>query len=380
MPNEFIKINTDANFFKDFEIETPAETIESQETAIEKLKKEQEESETAVKSLEDLKKELEEVEKEEESPKETKEKKEEKKEEETEVKKEDEVEYSFKPFIEIMAETGVLDLPENAEIGDSAEDLVEAFETTVNKRISQGIEEYKESVPELAKSFLEYLENGGDPKRFIEAQTGPIDLTNIDITDEANQKMLIREHLKSQDYTNEEIKEILQDYEDSLLLEKQAKVAVKKLEAIQSKQTEILLKQQEAEVREREKALKEYVSDIQRIIKESKEIAGLEIPEAEKKTFENYLFKRDKAGLTAYQKDLQENPNKTQVELAYLKFKKYDFAKAAKKGENAAARKIRETVLSKTETTVKGSTADVPRNSSDFSAFEKMFKNMQKQV
>lgn len=369
---EFIKTNTSPDFFKDFEIESPTETIENQTTEIEELKKEIEESQLE-KPVEDLLKELEEEEKSKGS------KEEEKKEEEQDKVETASPEYSFKPFIEVMAESGVLDIPEGSVIGETAEDLIEAFETTVNTRINEGIEQYKDSVPELGKQFLEYLENGGDPKRFIEATTGPIDFATLDLTDEANQKMVIRELLKVQGYTPEEIKEEIQDYEDGLMLEKKSKVASKKLETIQDKRLDQELKAQQAEVKEREKALNSYISDIQKLIKESKEIAGLQVEDKDKKDFEAYLFKKDKVGLTQYQKDLNENPNKTQVELAYLKFKKYDFAKAAKKGENAAAKKIRDSIVSKSESTVKGSTAEQPKGKTDLTAFEKMFKNMQKQ-
>lgn len=372
--SDFIKTSNSPDFFKDFEIESPTEVIENQTTEIEKLKEQLENPEETIKSLEELQKELEVEDK----------PKEEDKKEEVKVEEQDKVEtadpeYSFKPFIEIMAESGVLDLPKGSEIGETAEDLVEAFETTVNSRISEGIEQYKDSVPDLGKQFLEYLENGGDPKRFIEAATDTIDFATLDLTDEANQKLVIKEHLKLQGYTADEIKEEIQDYEDGLMLEKKAKMAAKKVEVVQGKRLEEEVKSQQKELKEREKALNVYVSDIQKLIKESKEIAGLQVEEADKKDFEAYLFKRDKAGLTQYQKDLNENPNKTQVELAYLKYKKYDFAKAAKKGENTAAKKIRDSIVTKSETTIKGSTAEQPAGKTDLTAFEKMFKNMQKQ-
>lgn len=378
--SDLIKINTNADFFKDFEIETPGETIQNAEDALTELRKEVESQEQREKPIEDL---LQELNKEDKSSEENKEEKKEdnkKLEEKKEEKKEDEnkTEYSFKPFIDIMAEQGILDTEDLEDLGDTAEDLVEAFEYTVTNRINKGIDDYKESVPELGKQFLEYLEQGGDPKKFLQAQSGPIDFDSLDMSDESNQKAVIRELLKAQEYSNEEINETIKDYEDSLLLEKQSKLAIKKLQVIDSKRSEQLLKDQEREVKQREKDLNNYVSDIQKIIKESKEIAGLEIDDKEKAIFEAYLFKRDKAGLTPYQKDLQENPNKTQVELAYLKFKKYDFAKAAKKAESTAAKKIRDSIVSKNETTVKGSTADISSNRNDFEAFKTMLSSMRK--
>lgn len=387
MPQEFIKVETTPDFLKDFMIEAPAETIENKEKEVEEAKdklKNTEIHKETIKSLEELQKELEEQEKPEdkESPEDKiKKEKETKVEDKEEDKVEDEdekFEFSFKPFIETMSESGVLDIPEGVEIGETAEDLVEAFESTVNGRIVNGINEYKESIPELGQQFLDYLEKGGDPRKFLEAQSEPMDFSSLDLTDESTQKNVVREFLKSQDYTTEEIKEMLQDYEDSMLLEKQAKLAVKKLEKIQEKQTEILIKQQEIEVKQREQSLAEYVGTVKKLIKDSKEIAGLEVTDAEKKQVEDYLFKRDKTGLTQYQKELNEDPIKTQLELAFLKFKKYDFAKVAKKAQNSAAAKIRNSIVAKTETTVKGDSAN-QNQKADFSAFESMFNRMKKQ-
>lgn len=381
---EFIVTETTPDFLKDFMIEDPATTVDDKKKEAEEAKDKLKETKEGFDSLEALQKELEEQEK----PKNKKTKEEEALEVENKVKEEkdkeeaeeDNTEFSFKPFIETMAEVGVLDLPEGVEIGETAEDLVEAFETTVNSRIQNGIKEYKESIPELGQQFLDYLEKGGDPKKFVEVQAGPMDFANLDLTDEGTQKLVVREYLKSQEYTNDEIKEILQDYEDGLLLEKQAKLAVKKLEKIQDRQAELLIKEQEVEVKQREQAISEYVNSVKKLIKESKEIAGLEISEAEKKQVEDYLFKRDRQGLTQYQKELNEDPIKTQVELAYLKFKKYDFAKVAKKAESTAAAKIRSKIIARTETTLKGESAQQHgNNKSDFSAFENMFNRMKKQ-
>lgn len=371
--SEFLKINNDPDFFKDFIIEDPATKVADAEKEIKEKKEELEiEKVEAIKNIEELEKELTKVEEPEDKKEETTETKE-------EVEETKEEEYSFKPFMDIMIEHGVLDKVEGEELGETAEDLAEAFETTVTNRVIDGIDEYKDSIPELGKQFLEYLEKGGDPSKFIEAQSGPIDFATLDLTDESNQKNILREYLKIQGYTYEEIKETLQDYEDGIILEKQAKLAVKKLEKIQEKQTEILLKQQEEEVKQREKSLNEYVSNVQHIIKDSKTLAGLELTDKDRKEFEPYLFRKGKDGLTQYQRDLGENPVLTQAELAFLKFKKYDFAKAIKKGENEAAKKIRAAVINKSETTVKGGNTGDTTTKADFSAFETLMKNMRKQ-
>ena len=388
MPKE-LEIEEIPDFLKDFTIQDPA-TAASMVNQTSKEKVEFKDPEVG--SLEDLKKSLEL----ETAPKEEKEEKEdssetgevEDKSKDTKVKEEkevkpdtteevEEVNYSFKPLIEAMGEFGILDLEEDVEVEDSAEALVENFEKTINSRVERGLNEYKDSIPELGKQFLDYLEQGGDPRAFIEAQTSDIDYNTLDLEDESNQKRVIKEWLKTQDYSNDEIKETLQDYEDSMLLEKQAKLAIKKLEKIESNKTAILLKEQEEQNKIAQKQVQEYISNVQTFIKGSTEIAGLAINQNEKNTFEDYLFKRGKDGLTQYQRDINADPQKTQVELAFLKFKKYDFSKVAKQAESSAAAKIRKNIIAKTETTVKGGSKETTTNS-DISNFAKAFEKMRK--
>lgn len=377
MPKNELEIQDIPDYLKEYTIETPADSLENLEEKLDAITPQE-----SVGDLEALKRELNtetKVELEEEEVTEvdeTKVEKPKKVKEETKVEVE-EVEYDYKPLIETMAEFGILDVAEGDEYEGTAEDLVEKFESTVNKRVLKGLEDYKESIPELGKQFLDYLEQGGDPKKFVEAQSAVLDYDNLDLSDEDNQKAVIKEWLKAQDYSNEEIKETLQDYEDSLLLEKQAKLAVKKLEKLDNQRTQLLVKEQEQQAQVIENQIKEYVTGVQTFIKGSNEIAGLAINTNEKQVFEDYLFKKDKSGLTQYQKDINEDPQKTQIELAFIKFKKYDFSKVAKKAESTAAQKIRKSILTKNEGTVQGMSKDTTKTS-DISAFEKMFKAMRK--
>lgn len=375
MPKNELEIQDIPDYLKEYTIETPADSLENLEEKLDAITPQE-----SVGDLEALKRELDTETKVE--PEEVTEVDETKAEKPKKIKEApkvevEEVEYDYKPLIETMAEFGILDVAEGDEYEGTAEDLVEKFESTVNKRVLKGLEDYKESIPELGKQFLDYLEQGGDPKKFVEAQSAVLDYDNLDITDEDNQKAVIKEWLKAQDYSNEEIKETLQDYEDSLLLEKQAKLAVKKLEKLDNQRTQLLVREQEQQAQVIENQIKEYVTGVQTFIKGSNEIAGLAINANEKQVFEDYLFKKDKSGLTQYQKDINEDPQKTQIELAFIKFKKYDFSKVAKKAESTAAQKIRKSILTKNEGTVQGMSKDTTKTS-DISAFEKMFKAMRK--
>src|SRR5690606_30436821 len=124
------------------------------------------------------------------------------------------------------------------------------------------VQEYKESIPIEGKLFLDYLEKGGDPAKYIQTLEQPIDFDNFDLEDEGNQKRVVKELLASQGYTSEEIDEEIKDYEDALILAKKAKTAANKLKGVYSKQKENLLAQQEEETQQRKKQVEEYISNI----------------------------------------------------------------------------------------------------------------------
>ena len=285
---------------------------------------------------------------------------------------------SVKVFLDAMIESNILSVPEGTELEDTPEALVEAFEHTVSSKVQDGIDRYKEDIPELGKQFLEYIEKGGDPKKFIEAQNDPLDLQALDLTNEDDQKAVIEELLINQCYDADEIKETLQDYEDGLLLEKQSKIAVKKLEKAYEANRQNLMAEQDKVVKQREKEANDYISTVQTTINSATEIAGLAVSDKDKKDFESYLLRRDKDGYTQYQKDINNDPLNTQLKLAYLAFKKYDFSGVAKQAESTAAKKLRDAINQKKETTVKGQSQEPKVTGSDFSGFNKFAQNMKK--
>lgn len=262
--------------------------------------------------------------------------------------------YSFKALATYLSDEGIIDFEDSEDLEDSPELLFQS----VQKTIEAEIKNYKESIPEVGKKFLEYLEKGGDPSKFIEAAAQPIDFKSLDLEDTNIQKQVVSEYLKTQDYTQEEIDDLLQDYEDSLILEKQATLAAKKLEKIHSKKLDQLTADQEAAVEAQKEQAAKYVNTLTTTIDSSEQLGGLEVTKKDKDAFKAYLLQTDKNGLTQYQKDINEDPVKTQLELAYLKFKKFDFGKVAKTAKSDAARAIFKGIKA-TESNPKGKAKEV---------------------
>ena len=301
--------------------------------------------------------------------------KEETKVEETEEKDEaDDVEtvdpaYSFKAIGEYLKAEGVIDV----DGFDELEDSPEVLSYIVEKSVSKGVDRYKESLPPLVSQLVDYLENGGDETKFLETLQKPLDLKSIDLEVESNQELVVREYLKSLEYDVEDIDELIETYKDSLVLEKQSNIAMKKLNVSDSKRTEQLVKEQAEEAKENQKKVDEYIEKVKGTVNNTKQLAGLNIEDTEKNTFIDYMLKRSpKSGLTKYQEELNEDYVKNSVELAYLKFKKYDFSKIEKKAQSQAAKDLKNKVFGKTEGAPKGKTQSAAEGV-DFSAFRSMF-------
>lgn len=244
---------------------------------------------------------------------------------------------SYKAIADYLAEAGVL----NDLDGYDGDDSPEVLEVAIKDTVEGLIESYKESIPEEGKLFLDYIEKGGDPSRFFKTLEESRDISKLDLESESVQKEVYREFLESIGFTEDEIKEEINDAEDNLLLEKKAKTAAKKLEKIYADKKKALIAEQEAYAEQVRASQEQYINNIHKTIEESSQLAGLPITPAEKKDFQRYLLQADADGITQYQREIQEDPIKTQLELAYLKFKKYDFSKVTKQVKTQEAKRIR---------------------------------------
>lgn len=302
---------------------------------------------------------------EEDKPKESKKSSEENSDNEDE---EDSSSYSFKALANFLADEGVIDYEDSEEDEDSPELISKAVLTTAQNML----DEYKESLPEEGRKFLSYLEKGGDPKKYLNKDT-EFNAIELDLSNEDNQKAVLKEFLKKSDYDEEEIDEILQDYEDGLILEKQAKIAQKKLVKFYEKEKEALLEKQESDLKQRQLEYQKQIDKLSSTIEGSDKLAGLEVSKADKKQLKSYMLDTDKAGVTAWQRDLKEGGLETQLALAYLQMKKFDFSKLAKETETKVTKKYKD-IFNGKDNTVKGRSKQIETDKGDFSGFAAFLK------
>ena len=232
-------------------------------------------------------------------------------------------------FFDTLAEQFGWDDVEEDEKPKSAEELVQYFKDVIEEN----------SKPEYASEEVEaldkYVRNGGNLKDYF-AIDNNIDLENIDLEEESNQKIILREFLKEKGFSASSIDKKLSKYEDAGILEDEAEDALEALKDIKAKKKEQLLAYQEKSAREAENRQREFFNNVVNEIKGMDSIYGIEIPEKDKRTLLEYIFKPGSDGMTRYQKDYAKSL-KNLITSAYFTMKGdslIDFAK--KKGKKDA--------------------------------------------
>lgn len=203
------------------------------------------------------------------------------------------------------------------------------------------------SVPEYADERIqqldEFVKNGGKFEDFYAAKQAELSYDNIDLDDESNQKAVVREFLKIGGYTEEQINNKINRYEDADMLEEEATEALGRLKSIKAQQTKEMHAQQEAARKQQEEQQKQFFEDVSNQINNLSSIRGLSVPKEDRKALFNYIFKTDADGLSQYQKDFNKNMSKNLIESAYFTMNAEKLIQEAKKtGETTAAQKLRQ--------------------------------------
>lgn len=180
------------------------------------------------------------------------------------------------------------------DLDDSVEGFVKAAEILSEQMVQERLDSFFSSNEEI-KKFTEYVMQGGDASKYIKTISPELDYSEVDITSESNQKMIVAAHLKEQGFEKDEIEEYIKTYEDSNTLEKQAKLGQKYLSNQQAKAKENLLAEQK-KIQEENKIKAEQAWKQIETTLDKDTIAGLPIPKKEKDKFKEFLSSQDKEG------------------------------------------------------------------------------------
>jgi len=92
---------------------------------------------------------------------------------------------------------------------------------------------------ERIQALDEYVKNGGKFEDFYSVQKEALDLDSINLEDENNQKAVVKELLKYDGYTDDQINKRLSRYEDADMLYEESEDALERLKGIRQKQAEL---------------------------------------------------------------------------------------------------------------------------------------------
>lgn len=220
----------------------------------------------------------------------------------------------------------------------SVEDLINYF--------SKVIEE--DSKPQYASEEVEALDNfvkqGGDLAKYLQIDA-ELDLDEIDLDDETNQKLVVKSLLREKGFNEKQIDKKISKYIDAGLLEDEAQDAVEDLKEIKEQKKEQLLAEQKRAYEQYRQRQQDFCDNVVTEIKNLKNIRGIAIPEKDKKVLMDYILKPDSDGKTKYQKDYAKGGIKNLIESAYFTMNADKLINAAKReGNNTAINKFKDSL------------------------------------
>jgi hypothetical protein len=276
-------------------------------------------------------------------------------EEEVEAKEEEEDEEPSDPADATVVQEILESLGYEGEYEDTAEGLTEMTKDVASQMADDRIEEVLEKFP-LVKKHLDYVLAGGESQKFMTAYDPNLDYNTMEIAedDSRSQKAILSDYFQQKGHDADFIKEMLEDYEDSGKLANKANAAKDALGKVQAQQKEQLVEQQRAELQKQQEQQMEFWNGVQETIKESKEFAGLQVPEREKSKFFNYLSKPvTKEGYTQRDIDHSEAEMEKKLAIDYLMYKGFNLEDIINKKAKTTATKTLRQKITKNEETVK---------------------------
>lgn len=244
-----------------------------------------------------------------------------------------------------------------AEMGEDFEDSEEGFAALIDKTVEEKVKAYKDSLPEVAKNFIDFVQAGGDPQHYVDSRTS-IDYNRISAEKLADniaaQKEIVYNLLVKEGYEPDEISEEIADYEDGGVLANKAKRALGKLQRYQAKEQSEMIERQKQEAEAQREQYNQFLDDLKKDIDTRDDIAGFEFSNKKQRNdFYNYITKVDrKSGKTQLQLDNEADPE-AQLKMAWLYFNKFNFSKVEKKAKTKATSDLKAKLQKATDSTSK---------------------------
>lgn len=243
-------------------------------------------------------------------------------------------------FFDAVAEKLNWEFEEGEEKPKNVDELIDYFQNIIEEN----------SKPEYSSEEVEALDNfvkqGGDIKKYLTIDA-ELDLDDIDIEDETNQKLIVKQLLKEKGFSTKKIDKLVSRYEEAGLLEDEAQDALEDLKEIKEEKKKQLLEDQKKAYQVQLQRQQQFYDNVVSEIKGLKNIRGITVPEKDKKVLMDYILKPDTDGKTKYQKDYAKGGVKNLIESAYFTMNADKLIEAAKReGNNSAIDKFRRSLKS----------------------------------
>lgn len=248
-------------------------------------------------------------------------------------------------FFDAVAEKLNWEFEEGEDKPKNVDELINYFQNVIEEN----------SKPEYSSEEVEALDNfvkqGGDLKKYLTIDA-ELDLDDIDIEDETNQKLVVKQLLKEKGFSTKKIDKLVSRYEEAGLLEDEAQDALEDLKEIKEERKKQLLEDQKKAYQIQLQRQQQFYDNVVSEIKGLKNIRGITVPEKDKKVLMDYILKPDTDGKTKYQKDYAKGGVKNLIESAYFTMNADKLIEAAKReGNNSAIDKFRRSLKSSSITT-----------------------------
>lgn len=279
----------------------------------------------------------------------------------------------FKPALSHLSEKGILEF-NDTDIEDSEEGFEKAISQTVTARFEKLLQN---KLGDEGLALLNFVENGGNPKNFIEAYYNEASWEDYDISDnEAAQKIAVRESLRLSGEEAEDIEDMISEFTDNGTLEKRAKSALTKLQKYEEVNKKELIESQKNKAEQDKAAEKKYWEDFKSNILKKDDIKGFKLTPKVKENLVNFFTVTDrKTGKTGYQHAVESDSDAALL-FGLQAMNNFDISKLERQVVTKAANKLngimKNYLPSSREKLSSGRTDVQPEGDNPFAGFKKM--------
>tara|TARA_R100001082_G_C4365240_1_gene161535 strand:- start:583 stop:1698 length:1116 start_codon:yes stop_codon:yes gene_type:complete len=259
---------------------------------------------------------------------------------------------------------------------DTSDGLAKLAKAVGMKMAEDQLDGLFNAYPEVQK-HLDYLLNGGKSEDWMKSSVQVTDFENIKVTqdDLRTQRAVLGEYFKLKGHDAEFINELLDDYTETNKLYDKAVKAKTALNQYYVKERDTRLEQQKREQLANQQRQREFWDDINDTIQNSKDFAGITVPERDKNKFFDYLSKPGSDGKTAREKAHQESSKEVKLAIDYLMFKGFNLKDIiATKAKTSNAKSLRKKL--KSTGSVKGAARPKRKGGFDIESLDLNLSNL----